>query len=998
MKKTYILIMMSFLTAMILLSPPKVLAQKKGVTIESVVKDENGNPVAGAIIYGNEGTVISRTDAEGAFTITVPSNQMDLFIESDGFESALFRTGDPLVLKSARFQYGDKDVVNIAFGKVKQGDLVNAVSVLDADEVLRYDNNQNTLSAIAGRVPGLIGSSNLRGLGAALFIVDGLPRDINTISLAEIEQITFLKDINSAILYGNQAVNGVVLIRTKRGQAHKKEVKVTGYYGMSTPAALPNYLSSAEYAELYNEARINDGLAPQYDAEQIAGYRSGNPYLYPSIDYYSDEYLNGTRPFFKVLTELSGGNDAARYYTNLGWDQSGSLLNFGEGQNAKRNIFNVRGNVDISVNHWITTALDAAFVLNSNKGPVGNYWADAATRQPNLVAPLIPIDLVNPSDPLLAARKNDVNGRYLIGGNQSNLRNPFADGYSGGSDELIQRTFSFNNRIDFDLNELAAIEGLAFHTNVSFDLYTRYNQSVNNTYSVYEAAKWSADGTRIDSLAKYGEDTRPGTQNIGNEYFERKVGFYGMLDYDRTFDALHHVSASLLGFAARQKQEGIFQPDKNANLGLRVAYGYNNRYLLDFSSAYVASAKLPEGNRGAFSPSLGLAWVLSEEDFMSGASAVDHLKLRVSAGVMNSDAGIGGYYYYDNVYSFSGGYSWYEGNWSNNGVVSSYSGNSGLFFEKRKEVNVGFEGMFFNRMLSVDANVFTSVYSDQITRPQTQYPSYYVNFMPYENFGRNAYRGAELGLSFSRQIGKIAFTIGGNALYATSEVLKRDEIYLNEYRNRTGHSLDTRFGLEAAGLFMDQAEIDNHAIQAFGKVKPGDIKYVDQNNDGVVDDNDEVAIGRSQSPLTYGLNLKVAYGNFTLFALGRGNKGADGAFAGDYYWVDGDDKYSDVVLGRWTEATKATATYPRLSSLASPNNFRNSTYWLFNANSFNLARVQLTYDMPERVAQMLRMKHLNLYVDGSNLFTISEIRERADLRFGAEPSYRSFSLGARITF
>src|SRR5690606_17700171 len=166
-----------------------------------------------------------------------------------------------------------------------------------------------------------------------------------------------------------------------------------------------------------------------------------------------------------------------------------------------------------------------------------------------------------------------------------------------------------------------------------------------------------------------GNDFRTGNQNVGNAYYERRFGFYGMLDYNRTFDDIHSVSAALLGFAHRHKTQGAFWPTKNANLGLRLAYRYDNRYMVDFSSAYVASAKLPEGDRGAVSPWLGLAWVISEEDFLSASSAIDHLELRVSGGVMNSDAGIGGHFYYDNIYQYSGGFSWFEGQWSNNGVT-----------------------------------------------------------------------------------------------------------------------------------------------------------------------------------------------------------------------------------------------------------------------------------------------------------------------------------------
>ena len=1001
MKKKYIQILI-FLCLAAIVSPTRTIAQKatkNNITIESVVVNEEGKPVAGATVFGNEGSVVAKTDASGKFSISIP-DQTDLLIEAEGYDPVVFKSGeyknlDSFLLKPSLFMYNEKDAVNIAFGKVKRGDLVNAISVINPSEMVVYENIQTVSEALNGRVPGMLGSTNVRGIGSALIVVDGLPRNIGNINLSEVEQITILKDINSAVLYGSDAVNGVVMVTTKRGQAHKKEINVTGYYGIATPLALPKYLSSADYMELNNEARINDGLAPQFDAATIANYRSGDPYRYPSVDYYSGEYLQNIKPFSKIMTELSGGNDVATYYTNVGWEQTGSLLNFGAGELAKQNRFNVRGNVDLKINRRIKSSIDAAAVFYNNKGPVGDYWADAATLKPHLFAPLIPFSYIDPENALLTGRKNDVYGKYLLGGTSSYLTNPIANGYSGGETENIQRTFSFDNRIDFDLERIT--KGLAFHTNVSFDLYTTYDQSISNSYSVY-APVWDAAQDAITSLTKYGSDTRTGSQNVGNSLFMRRFGFYGMFDYHRIFGEDHHVSGALLGFGNRYKIQGDFWGNKNVNLGLRLAYGYKNKYMADFSSAYVNSVKLPEGNRAALSPSLGLAWVISSEDFMASASSVDYLKLRLSGGILNSDYEIDGFYYYDNKYGSSGSYSWFEGSWSGNGTVSVNGGNKQLSFEKRKELNLGFEGIFFNHSLSVNANVFMSECYDQITRPLTRYPSFYTNFIPYENFDSNAYRGAELGVSFNQAVGDFKFVLGANALYITSEVLKKDEIYANDYQYRVGNPVDARYGLVADGFFNDQADINNHQVQAFGTVKPGDIKYVDQNGDGIIDANDEIRIGRWQAPFSYGLNISVSYKNFTLAAHGNGRMGADGYITGDYYWVDGDDKYSEYILDRWTEATKATAKLPRLSSQANTNNYRSSTFWLYKDDYFTLDRVQLTYDVPENIAGALKMKHLNVFANASNLFTISKFRDIRELRFGAEPYLRSFSVGVRAMF
>ena len=992
-----------YLSYILILCPFITKAQKLPVsnlmTIESVVVDESGSPISGAAVYGNEGIAFTKTDALGRFTIHTP-DLSDILIEAPGYESFVFepdkyRNLETLSLKKSPFLYGQNDLVRIAFGKVKKGDLVNAVSILDPKELRRYDNTQSIASALTGLVPGMLGNGNIRGIGSPLYIVDGLPRDISTINLSEVEQISILKDINSSILYGNDAVNGVVQITTKRGQAYKKQVNATAYYGISRPSALPKYLSSPDYMGLYNEARVNDGLGVQYSPAIIDLYRTGNKYRYPSIDYYSSEYLKNVKPFSRAMVDFSGGNNVATYYSNIGWTQTGSLYNFGEGKSLKSNSFNVRGNIDLKVNRWIKSAMDAVIVLNNNNGPTGDYFGNAATLRPNLFSPLLPISMIDPENAILKGHKNDIDKTYLLGGTSTYPTNPIAAGYSGGANRQVQRTFAFNNRIDFDLSE--SVQGLAFHTNLSFDYLTLYDQFISNTYAVY-APTWSASEDKITAITKFGEDVRTGTQNVGNASYRRRIGFYGMLDYDRTFNDVHHFSGSLLAYVSNDKIQTDLQGSKNANLGLRLAYGFKNKYLLDFSSAYVNSVKLPEGNRSAFSPSLGIAWMVSSENFMSSVSFVDYLKIRLSAGSMNSDNGIPGFFNYDERYGGSGSYAWYEGTRTRAGVIPVNGGNANLAFEKRNEINLGLESMLFKNRLSVNVNFFTSSYSDQITRPQSIYPSYFTTFIPYRNFEENAYKGLELGLSFTEHLGDFSMTLGANVLYSTSKVKKRDELYSESYRNRTGQPVDAMFGLAADGLFASKADIASHELQAFGTVKPGDIKYVDQNGDGVIDANDEVRIGRSQAPLSYGLNLRMSYKKFTLFARGNGRMGSDGMLSNNYFWVDGDDKYSSYILNRWTEATASTATLPRLSSIANTNNYRSSSFWIYRDNYFTVDRVQLTYEFPIRTSNKIGMKGLSVFADASNLVMISKYRHIKELNIGTEPQYRSYSLGLNVSF
>ena len=905
----------------------------------------------------------------------------------------------------------DKDTVNIAFQKIEKSKVVGAVTTLSADKIREYDNEIWTSDVFAGRTLGMMGNNNIRGIGIgidvadltgsglfsgnAMFVVDGLPRDIESLRLSEIENITVLKDANAAILYGSAAVNGVILITTKRGKAFDNYSNFTLNYGLSMPRATPNYLNSADYMTYNNSARQNDGLNPIYSEEMIDNYRNGNQYRYPDVDYYSDEYLKSFRPFYDLNGEFGGGNDVAKYYMNFGMNSVGSLLKVGQGAKSRNNTFNVRGNIDLKIIDWIDTSIDATAQFGNDTGSRGNYWSDASNIKPFEYTPLIPISMIDPENSLLLGRKNDVDGQYLLGGNINRQSTPFGNLYSGGVYETIDRKFSFNNRINFKLDQFT--EGLSFHTNISFDYYTRYNQTVSNDYSVYEPI-WSPDEDTIIDLKQYGVDTRSGTQVVGNTLFRRRMGFSGILNYDRLFDDIHHVSGTIIGFGSTFKQTDDFQGVKQSHLGLRLGYDYENKYFVDFSGALVNSTKLASSNRLGLSPSLGLAWMMSEEDFMKSIENIDLLKLRLSGGIINSDLPIGGFFYYDNRYGGSGSYNWYEGTRSRSGVMSNWEQNLNLGFAKRNNLNFGFEGLFFNKLIGLEANVFYDLYTDLITRPSTRYPGYYSDYIPYENYEEDAYKGVEAALTINKTIGDWNLFFGANVLYSTSERKVVDEVYDDAYQYRKGNPRDATFGLEALGLFKDQAEIDNSPLQSYGKVQPGDIKYKDQNNDGIIDSKDEVYLRRWQAPFSGGLQAKVSYKNLSLYVLGEGRTGSETFMEGNYYWVDGDKKYSEMVLNSWTPETAQTATYPRLSSQTNNNNFRRSSFWLYSNDYFQIRRIQLTFKMPDHISKKLLMNDFHIFADASNVFEFAKNKKVRETRVGGQPYYRTFSIGVKTKF
>lgn len=896
-------------------------------------------------------------------------------------------------------------LVHVAYGTVAVKDLAGAISVLNPRSYL--DKNYGTY-ALDG-VEAFIGGNNLWNIGNALVLIDGVPRSLNDITANEIEQVSFLKGANAIVLYGSRAANGVILITSKRGKAgnHEASIRVNG--GINVPKSYPEYLGSAEYMTYYNQAGKNDGIAPLYSDATIQNYASrSNLYRYPDVDYYSSDYLSKAFQTYSGNGEFSGGNDRARFYALAGFQSQNSLLKFGEGKNEQNSRFNIRGNIDFKLNEAISTYVNISTVFSDNRTALGNYWSQAAVLQPQLFAPLIPVSSVDANaqaaQAFIKGSRNIIDGQYLLSGTQQYLTNPIADTYAAGYNTFTSRQFQYTSGIDVDLKK--AVKGLSLHGQISIDYSNTYNQSVNNTYAVY-VPTWNASSDVINSLALFNKDSRSGTQNLGGTFSDQLIDFNVHLDYKNTFKEKHNLSAILLASGLRRRQTGDFQNRTNSNLGLQLSYNYDQKYYADFSGALVNSSKLASDKRIAFSPTVNVGWLLSEENFLKGSSVVDRLKLTASAGVINTDLdfGVNSYYLYDQVYLPTAYFSWADGTYTGRATTTPRSGNPNLSYAKRKEVNLGIDGSLFKNKLDFRASAFLIKKDGIPIQVNTHYPSYFVtgfpetSFVPYENYAANNYKGGDIQVNVHEQVGEFKLSVGLAGTYVTSKALNRDELFVDAYRNRVGRITDAIFGLQSEGLFNSESDVNNHAVQKFGgTIKPGDIKYKDQNQDGVIDDRDEVMIGRWSSPFTSGLNVSAQFKGFTLFVLATGSFGGTGIRNGSYYWVSGATKYSALVRDSWTEATKNTATYPRLSTLGSANNFRPSDFWSYNTDRINISRVQLTYELPGKVVKNLFLKGINIYASGSNLLTIAKNREIMELNIGTTPQTRFYNLGIKADF
>ncbi len=934
------------------------------------------------------------------FSLTLSAQDNDLTATTDSIK----RNTNKMVSKI-------KEEVNLGFQNRENIDVVGAISTIEPGDFLKYDNTQWVRDALSGRMLGLKGSDNIRGLGSALIVVDGIPgRSVDLLNMEEIKEITILKDANAVALYGAMGKNGVIVVTTKRG-TEKQEFNVSISSGIKAPTSMPNYLGSAEYMTLFNEARANDGLArnPGFTDEAIANHASGtNPFRYPNVDFYSSEYMKDYASFTNVVADFSGAVDDTKYYINLGFKSDQTIQNVTDNDKGVKR-FNVRGNIDFRVNDWIKSSFDMIAIIEQNTTSLTNLYDAGNNFRPNLYAPLLPISAIdvtgNPelAGVLQAAKK--FNG-FLIGGNQNFKDNvPLGSVYAGGSRTNVTRISQVNNAIDFDLS--AITEGLSAKTYLSFDFYNLYNTSSENDFAAYEPT-WNDDNKIVGLVNVRENDRTEQNENISSNLFTIRYGFYGMINYEKMLGKNHKINASIIALANSTQVIDEEQSDKNNHLGMSVNYTYKNKLMFDFNASYVHSIKLAEGNRGKFAPTLGFAYVLTEEDSLKDSSWLNYLKIRSSMGVVYSDVGIDGYFLYDAIYQQDGGsYNWGDasnGSGFNNQYTTIDRGqNNNLGMEKRMDYNLGFEALI-GKKLWVEANVFRSDMTDQVINATTVYPEYYGGFRPFSNFNADKYSGFEFGANYLDRFGKFGMNIGARVLYTNSTRKKVDEVYADDYQNREGKPVNAIFGLESIGFFGEDDFNTDGSLNAgiptqFGALQPGDLRYKDINNDGVVNNQDEVSIGRWDSPWTFSSDITLDYGPFTLFALLTAEVGGNGVADGNYYRPQGDQKYSEVVRGRWTPETANTATFPRLSSLTNTNNFgNNSTFWLYDNSNFRLQRVQLTYDLPKNWVDKMNMEDFSVYASGSNLAEISKNKDIRQLQLNNSPMYRYYSLGLRMKF
>ena len=935
-----------------------------------------------------------------------------------------------------------KKKVHVAFRDKDADHLLGGISYVDMEELSKKDYTMGSLDDTYALIGGWNGN-NLWGMdndrldnndnsNLPLVIIDGVKRPSNNVLPSEIEQITFLKGAQAVVLYGSKGAKGAILITTKRGKVDGLQITANANTGWHFAKEFPEYLGSAEYMTLYNEARANDGLDAKYSQMDIYNHASGlNPYRYPNVNYYSDEYIRKAYNRSEGTLEIEGGGQRAHFYTNINYYRSEDLLNFGNAKDNYTDRFSVRGNVDLVVNKVIKGFANAsATFYNANKNK-GDFWGEASTMRPNFpenAAPLIDINMVDPNASkalaILGKSLNLLDGKYFPGGTKATQTNAIADCYFGGKTKAVSRQFQFDAGILYDMNKF--VQGLSFKTLFSIDYAANYSLSYNNKYAVF-IPTWSNYNSKdaIVAITQQNDEVVTGTMTMSDTKYRQTITWNGHFDYDRTFADKHHVSGLLLASMYTTTASGAYHRYANANLGLQLSYDYMSRYFAELSLAGVHSARLPEGNREAISPSFTIGWNLAKENFLKD-SFVDDLLISASYSNLKEDIdvymGDNYFYLYEASWDLAGsGFGWNEGV-STERTYSKSGSNPSLDFIHRKEFSLSLRGSFFNKLISADLTYFNTDMDGFVIQNPTTFPSYLSgglsgsSFKPAINNNVQNRKGLDFNIKAQKQLGPVHAELGVGGTYLTTEWKKYDEIQEYDYQKAEGRPLDVIWGYQCQGFYgMDDFDVsttsegktkytlksDLPRPMIGGTIQPGDLKYEDVNGDGVINTKDQVELGKwgtYGAPLTLGVNLTLKYKNWTLFLLGNGNFGAKGMKNGSYYYMSGDAKYSVNARGRWTPETAETATHPRLTSQANANDGAASTFWLYSTDRFNLRKVQLTYDFPESILTKLKyVKALSVYLNGNDLLTFSKERKLMETSVGYAPQTRFYNLGVKVT-
>jgi len=906
--------------------------------------------------------------------------------------------------------------VDLGLRNEKAWRTTGATFTLTGEELTRMSAG-NLLNTLQGRIPGLTvatGSGEPGYDGPTLYVrgqsswniagnrvtilLDGFPIDLNgisSLSVYEIESVTLLKDAAATAIYGLESGGGVLSIRTKQGMnVGKTQISINGRYGILSPLELPKSLNAYDYTTAYNQALQNDGLPIKY--KNPALYQAANDPVHPNVDWYK-QVLNKTSAIQDYNLAFRGGGTKARYYvfgnyTNFeGIYKNANAIDKDFGSNAKYTKLNIRANIEIQLSRNLSVKANIVGVTEDRNTPAGFTAANFFTNLQRIPAAAFPV--TNPNGTWGNNSVYNFNPQQLLQRN----------GVYTSHARTLQTNFSVKEKLD------GIVKGLSFNGAVSFsNLYIGVYQKLFTVPS-YEIIKNANDSAVLDAAGNptyktIGAVSQSITDN-GNDHWNRNTVQFGF-DYDNHFGK-HSFTGMLQARRQEYIHDGQVYPVRTQGLLGNVTYDYDKKYIADISASYNGSADYQSGHRYGFFPAIGLGWVASNEAFLKNNKTVDFLKVRASYGVTgNSNEDFR--FLYERWGITASGWILGTGNTGVGGRTEGAYANTNFRWEKKTSFNVGVDAKLWNK-LTATIDVFSESRSGILETP-SGIPDYTGFNLAQTNTGKVDNKGFEATLSFHEKQKTFEYYLGASASFARNKITARsEEVQPNNNLYTKGFRLGQFKGLINNG-FYQTTDFDangnllaNIAKSSFTSVKPGDLKFVDQDGNGIINDYDRVPIDYAKLPeITLGFNLgfKVAGFDVDVFAqsvLHRTVSLLDDAYNYTHPLV-GNNNISPFSANSWTPQTAATATAPRLSTLSNENNNRASDFWLRNGNFFKIRSIEVGYTLPKKMF-LKKLEAIRLFANGTNLFTWDKIdgleAERLSMGY---PLMKTVTFGVRAKF
>jgi len=999
--------------------------------VRGKVLNEKGAPLEGASVMLIPGGASVKTDESGSYAINADLNgklrfsyvgYKELEVEINS------RTTVDVVLHEDISTL--EELVIVGMGSQKKASVIGAISSVKMEDL--QIPTRSLTNALAGKMAGAVvvqrsgelGRDNggiwIRGIStfsanrSPLILVDGVERDMQDISVEEIESVSILKDASATAVYGVRAANGVVIVTTRRGRVQKPSINFVAESGVSDLPGLPRFLDGPNYAMLYNEALGRENYSPEY----IENVRNGvDPYLYPNVNWYDEIYKKYSNNSQANLN-IRGGGEVARYFVGFGYiDESGNFKNNPETDyksNMNLQRYNFRSNVDISLTKTTEIGLEVSGSLTDlhTPGVGGDIWNTYYTPAQTL---FYWSSLATPiSNPVRLPIGMDIDGNEIFGWGaptQVGEYNPVERLMGSGYNTEFMNQFMSQISLNQDLEKI--LPGLKFRFAFSFDAYNKTSierRKFSSTYGIV-----GRDETTQELLTKevtQGQEALNYSRSLlSNRAKELKTQF----NYNKSFD-VHNVSAMLM-YYQRDYIDGsagssiLALPYRRQGIAFRTTYDYDNRYFAEVNVGYNGSENFPKENRFGWFPAVAAGVILSNEEYWGNLkNTVNLLKIRGSIGLVGSEALPGGNRYgYLSVYGAGlGGYIFGETGVGYAGTGEDRIGVTNLTWEKGLKQNIGLELGLWQDLVTLEADYFYEKRTD-ILLQRASLPEFAgLVSAPFANMGKMINRGVDGTLQVNKRFENGGFRVYGNFTYAKDKILEQDEAQKNyAYRMRTGHKYGQQFGLVALGLFASEDEIANSPTQTFGEVRPGDVKFQDTNGDGQITIDDEVAIGYSNLPeVNYGFGFQVDFKGFDFGMFFRGQARVSYSLGGAYIpFNQGVGKGNIFVeaLDRWTEENpNPNAQYPRIFNGTSANNWQTSTRTIYDGSFLRISDVELGYTFNTNLIDRIRMKNLRIYVLAHNLATFSswtmwdpETGSNQGMNY---PLQRKFNFGLRASF